>query len=297
MVTRALETDRADTVPAPSPAWGRALRRVLQTQVTVIGLLLVILLVLMALTADLWGLKDPSYTSAIAIRKPPGTPGFPLGTDGLGRDILSRVVYGARVSLLISISVVAAGSITGSLLGLIAGYLGGLVDNLIGRVWDVILAFPGLILYLVIIGSLGTGLPMLIAAMTIGGIPGYGRLMRERVLSQRSREYVLAAKALGASEWRIMFTHVLPNSLTPVLVAAALAIPGIILAEAGLSYLGLGVPPEYPSWGKMIADGQNLLELAPWISLIPGFFILLATLGFNLAGDGLRDFLDPTQLR
>ncbi len=297
MATRALETSRAVALRVDPSARSRALRRALRSQVTVIGLALVSLLILMALTADLWGLKDPAYTVASAIRKPPGTPGFPLGTDGLGRDILSRVVYGARISLLISISVVTIGAVLGSFLGVITGYFGSFVDSLVSRLWDVVLAFPGIILYLVIIGSLGTGLPMMIAAMTIGGIPSYGRLIRERVLSQRGREYVLAAKAIGASEWRIMFTHVLPNSLTPVLVSAALAIPGVILAEAGLSYLGLGVPPEFPSWGKMIADGQSLLELAPWISLIPGFFILLATLGFNLVADGLRDFLDPTQLR
>jgi peptide/nickel transport system permease protein len=133
--------------------------------------------------------------------------------------------------------------------------------------------------------------------MVIGGIPGYGRLLRERVLSQRQNEYVMAATTIGASPWRIMLRHILPNCLTPILVAAALAIPGVIMGEAGLSYLGLGVPPPHPSWGKMIAEGQTVLESAPWVTIIPGVFILFATLGFNLLADGLRDYLDPTQLR
>jgi peptide/nickel transport system permease protein len=177
------------------------------------------------------------------------------------------------------------------------GYTGGILDSVISRIWDVIFSFPGLLFFLVIMSTLGAGVGTAIIALTIGEIPLFGRLMRERVLSQRNRPYVEAAYSMGAGSWHIMFHHILPNSLTPVLVQAALAIPGVILAEAGLSYLGLGVPPPIPSWGKMIAEGQNLLEVAPWISLTPGFFILLATLGFNLLGDGLRDFFDPTQLR
>jgi peptide/nickel transport system permease protein len=235
--------------------------------------------------------------SRLAARQPPGTPGFPLGADALGRDILSRVIHGARISLFVAITVVVISHLIGVILGTIVGYTGGLVDSLVSRIWDVMFSFPGIILFLVIMGTLGPGIQMVVIAMTIGSVPVCGRLMRERVIANREREYVLAAKALGANDWRIMFSHVVPNSLTPILVHAALAIPGIILAEAGLSYLGLGVPPPYPSWGKMIADGQDSLELAPWISLIPGIAILLATLGFNLAGDGLRDYLDPTHAR
>ncbi|MCZ7545703.1 MAG: ABC transporter permease [Anaerolineae bacterium] len=172
-----------------------------------------------------------------------------------------------------------------------------MIDSFISRAFDVIFSFPGLLLFLVITGTLGASIQVAIVALTVGSVPSFGRLMRERVLSQRSRQYVEAAQCMGAGAWHIMVQHVLPNSMTPVLVQAALAIPGVILAEAALSYLGLGVPPPTPSWGKMISEGQDLLEVAPWISLIPGFFILLATLGFNLVGDGLRDFLDPTQLK
>jgi peptide/nickel transport system permease protein len=175
--------------------------------------------------------------------------------------------------------------------------MGGFIDSLVSRIWDVIFSFPGLLFFLVVMSTLGAGVGTAIMALTIGFIPLFGRLMRERVMAQRDRPYVEAARSMGAGSWHIMFHHVLPNSLTPVLVQGALAIPGVILAEAGLSYLGLGVPPPIPSWGKMIAEGQDLLEVAPWISLIPGFFILLATLGFNLVGDGLRDYFDPTQLK
>ena len=275
----------------------RALRRVLRTPVTVIGLVLVVLLILLAITADWLPIQDAYDMDISALRVPPGSPGHILGTDEFGRDILGRVVAGSRISLVIALVSVAVGVSVGSLLGVIAGYIGGTVDSLISRVWDVLMTFPGIILYLVVVSALGPGVPMVIMAMVIGGIPGYGRLLRERVLSQRKNEYVLAATMIGAGPWRIMLRHVLPNCLTPILVAAALAIPGVIMAEAGLSYLGLGVPPPSPSWGKMIAEGQAVLESAPWVSIIPGVCILFTTLGFNLLADGLRDYLDPTQLR
>ena len=275
----------------------RALRRILRTRVTVIGMVIVVFLIVLALGADVLPLKDPNVMDPLQLRKPPGTPGYLFGTDMFGRDQLSRVIHGARISLFIAIVASLLGGGIGTVLGVVVGYVGGAVDSIVNRLWDVLFSLPGLILLLVIIATLGTGIPALIFAITIGGVPSFGRLVRERVLSQRSRLYVEAAQALGVSKWRIIFRHVLPNSITPVLVSLALAIPGVIVAEAGLSYLGLGVPPPYPSLGKMIAEGQSLLEVAPWISLIPGFFILLATLGFNLAADGLRDYLDPTQLR
>ena len=296
MATAATVKETPLSVRRERSARERALRRVLRTPVTVVGLILVIFLVIMALSASRLPLLDPTAMDIKALQMPPGTPGHPLGTDQFGRDILSRVVHGARVSLFIAITVVLISSTIGTILGVMAGFLGGKVDTFVSRTWDVLSTLPGLILYLVMIAALGTGIPMLIVAMVIGGIAWPGRLVRERVLSQRAKEYVEAARAVGASQRRIMFKHVLPNCLTPLLVASALAIPGVILAEAGLSYLGLGVPPPTPSWGQMIAEGQNVLETAPWVALIPGFFVLLATLGFNLVGDGLRDYFDPTQL-
>lgn len=279
----------------PSAAM-RMLRQVLRTKVTVLGVVIVIVLVLLALVVDFLPLQDPYLMDAV-LNAPPGTPGHLLGTDSFGRDMFSRVAYGTRVSLVIAVTVVGASSVIGSLLGLAVGYYGGVLDSVVSRIWDVIFSLPGLLFLLVIMSTLGAGVGMAIIALSFGGIPGFGRLMRERVLAQRNLPFVEAARSMGASDRYIMLVHILPNSLTPVLVAAALEIPGVILAEAGLSYLGLGVPPPIPSWGKMIAEGQNLLEIAPWVSLVPGFMILLATLGFNLLGDGLRDFFDPTQLR
>ncbi len=284
-------------LPISSSASTRLLRQVLRTRVTVIGLVIVVFLIAVALVVDFLPLDDPNVMDSAVLRAPPGTPGHPLGTDAFGRDVLSRALHGSRVSLVIALAVVGSGSIAGSLLGMAAGYLGGTTDSLISRVWDVIFSFPGLILLLVIMSTLGAGVGTAILALTVGSVPVFGRLMRERVLAQRSRQYVEAARCLGASSWYIMTRHVLPNSLTSVLVEGALAIPGVILAEAALSYLGLGVPPPTPSWGKMISEGQDLLEVAPWLSIVPGFFILLTTLGFNLVGDGLRDFFDPTQLK
>ena len=274
----------------------RMLRQVFRTKVTVIGTVIVVALLAFTAIVDLLPLDDP-YVMGTPLRAAPGTEGHLLGTDDFGRDILSRVSYGSRVSLVIALSVVGASGVIGAFLGLIVGYYGGALDSIVSRIWDVIFSFPGLLFFLVIMSTLGPGVEMAIIALTIGGIPTFGRLMRERVLAQRNRPFVEAARSMGAGDWHIMLVHILPNSLTPILVQGALAIPGVILAEAGLSYLGLGVPPPIPAWGKMIAEGQNLLEIAPWISLIPGFMILLATLGFNLVGDGLRDFFDPTQLK
>ena len=274
----------------------KAFRRFFKTKVNVIGLFLVIL-VLVFTGFSLFYPIDPNAIDVKALRKPPGTGGHLLGTDTLGRDILARVVHGSKISMSISITVVALSSSIGMLIGLLAGYLGGLTDTLVGRIVDMLLSFPGILLLLVIMAAFGGGIWIIIFAMTVGGIPGTVRLVRERVLSLRTRNYVTASTCLGASGWYNMIRHILPNAITPILVSAALMIPGVIMGEAGLSYLGLGVPPPTPSWGKMIADGQSLIEFAPWISVFPGICILVTTLGFNLLGDGIRDFLDPTQLK
>jgi peptide/nickel transport system permease protein len=273
----------------------KALRRFFRTKVNVIGLVLVILVLLITVYSFFYPV-DPNTMDPAALRKPPGTPGHWLGTDTLGRDILARVLHGSRISMSISISVVTLSTAIGMIFGVIAGYFGGVVDAIIGRIVDMLLSFPGILLLLVIMATFGGGVGIVIFAMTVGGIPGTIRLMRERVLGLRSRNYIVAATCLGAGGLYNMTRHVIPNAITPILVSAALAIPGAIMGEAGLSYLGLGVPPPAPSWGKMIADGQSLIEFAPWISIFPGICILMTTLGFNLLGDGIRDFLDPTQL-
>ncbi len=288
---------RAERGLRPQSARTRALRRVLRNPVTLAGLIIVVFLVVMVLLADLFPLEDPNAMDVTARRLSPGSDGHLLGTDSFGRDLLSRALYGGRLSLFISLSVVGMSTVIGVVLGTLVGFRGGFLDSVISRTWDVMLSFPGILLFIVIMGTLGAGVGMAVIALTIGSIPAAGRLMRERVLAQRQQVYVEAAKVIGASQARIMFRHVLPNSLTSILIQAALAVPGVILAEAALSYLGLGVPPPTPSWGKMIAEGQAQLLQAPWQSLIPGACILLATLGFNLLGDGLRDYLDPTQAR
>ena len=274
----------------------KAFRRFFKTKVNVIGLFLVILVLLFTIYSIFYTI-DPNAVDVTALRKPPGTAGHLLGTDTLGRDILARVVIGSQISMMISITVVALSTLIGMVVGLFAGYFGGTIDTIVGRIVDMLLSFPGILLLLVIMASFGGGIWVLIFAMTIGAIPGTIRLVRERVLSLRTRNYVTAATCLGAGGWYNMRRHIMPNSITPVLVSAALLIPGIIMVEAGLSYLGLGVPPPTPSWGKMIADGQSLIEFAPWISVFPGICILITTLGFNLLGDGIRDYLDPTQVK
>lgn len=274
----------------------KAFRRFFKTKVNVIGLILVALILMMVIASFVLD-PDPAKMDIKAIRKPPGFNGHLLGTDTLGRDILARLLVGSRISIFIAVTVVFTSTTLGMLFGLIAGFFGGFVDAVIGRIVDVLLSFPGILLLLVIMATFGGGVGVVIFAMTVGGVPGIIRLMRERVLSLRTRNYVIAANILGANSWYNMIRHILPNAFTPILVSAALAIPGVIMGEAGLSYLGLGVPPPTPSWGKMIADGQSLIEFAPWISIFPGLCILMATLGFNLLGDGIRDFLDPTQQR
>ena len=274
----------------------KAFRRFFKTKVNVIGLFLVILVLVFTGYSFFYPI-DPNTIDVKALRKPPGTVGHLLGTDTLGRDILARVIHGSKISMLISITVVALSSSIGLLIGLLAGYFGGLTDTIVGRIVDMLLSFPGILLLLVIMAAFGGGIWIIIFAMTVGGIPGTVRLVRERVLSLRTRNYVTASTCLGAGGWYNMLRHILPNALTPILVSAALMIPGTIMGEAGLSYLGLGVPPPTPAWGKMIADGQSLIEFAPWISVFPGICILVTTLGFNLLGDGIRDFLDPTQLK
>jgi peptide/nickel transport system permease protein len=272
----------------------RALVRTMRSPVTVLGVVCVLALIVMALAATFLPLDDPTVMDPTARRVSPFSPGHLLGTDSFGRDLLSRALHGARLSLLMALAVVGMSTLIGIVLGTLTGFLGGIVDTLTTRVWDVMLSLPGILLLIVIMGTLGTGVNTAIVALTIGAIPAAGRLVRERVLVQRRQLYVEAATVDGAGPFRIMFRHVLPNSLTSVMILAALSIPEVILAEAALSYLGLGVPPPEPSWGKMIAEGQPQLLLAPWQSLIPGACILLATLGFNLVGDGLRDYFDPT---
>jgi ABC-type dipeptide/oligopeptide/nickel transport system permease subunit len=255
------------------------------------GLALVGTLALLALLAPWLAPGDPFRGNLAASLHPPSS-AFPLGSDAQGRDVLSRVLYGARLSLAVGLISQSIALSLGVTLGLIAGYYGRWVDGVIMRVADVTLAFPSLLLLIAIAAAVKPSLPAVFVVIGIVGWAGMARLVRGQVLLARGLEYVQAARALGASDARIIARHLLPNVIAPVIVAATLGIGGAIMAEAALSFIGLGAQPPTPSWGSMVAEGRDLLRVAPWVSLVPGVAIGIAVLGLNLLGDGLRDALD-----
>lgn len=267
------------------------LRRFFRNPGAVLGLALLILLILVALLGPLVA-GDPLEQNLLERLKPPG-PGHPLGTDQLGRDVWARVVHGTRISLGVGFGVVLLASFLGVSVGLLAGGLGGVWDNLLMRLTDIFFAFPSLILAMAIAAALGPNLTNTVIAVALVTWPIYARLVRAQVLALREREFVEAARALGAGQGRILFRHLLPNALTPVLVQASYEVGAAILTAAGLSFIGFGAQPPTPEWGAMVAETRNYMAEAPWAPVAPAVAILLTVLAFNLIGDALRDALDP----
>lgn len=267
------------------PAWRRS-------PLTTAGLILISLLVLIAIAAPVLAPFNPLKQDLVTRLKPPSAAHW-LGTDQLGRDVLSRMMYGARISLLIGLVVVGLAASIGTFVGLVAGYAGGWLDEWLMRLTDVFFAFPALILAMAISGALGPSLTNAMIAIAIVSWPVYARLVRAQVLSLREREYVEAAHALGADAPRIVWLHILPNTLAPLLVQASFDMGSAILSAAGLSFIGFGAQPPTAEWGVMISEGQNYIATQPWLSLFPGLAILFTVAAFNLIGDGLRDALDP----
>ncbi len=266
-------------------------RRVARSRWTLAGLTVVAALVLAAAAAPWLAPTDPYHSElAVALRAP--STAFPLGTDAQGRDVLSRLLFGARLSLAVGLTSQVISLATGLLLGLLAGFRGRWVDAVVMRAADVTLAFPSLLLLIAVAAAVRPSLPVVCVVIGAVGWAGMARLVRGQVLVARGLDYVQAARALGASDVRLVARHVLPNVLGPVIVAATLGVGSAIMAEAALSFVGLGAQPPTPSWGAMIAEGRDLLRVAPWVSLFPGLAIGLTVLGVNLVGDGLRDALD-----
>jgi peptide/nickel transport system permease protein len=270
-----------------------ALRIFRKSGAAVLGLGLVAAAVAAAVLAPLAAPHDPDAIDTTRRLALPLTPGHPLGTDEFGRDLMSRLLYGARISLVVGLAATALAASVGSLCGLLAGFIGRWVDQAIMRAIDTLMAFPYFLLAIAIIAALGPGLVNGMIAIAIVNIPFYGRIVRATVLAVKQTDYVEAARALGVSELRLSLSHVLRNSLAPLIVAITLNVGGMITALAGLSFLGLGVQPPTSDWGSMLSASRQYISVAPHVAALPGLAIFLTVLGFNLLGDGLRDALDP----
>ncbi|MDN4608395.1 nickel transporter permease [Sporosarcina highlanderae] len=272
--------------------WREAWRNFRKSKAAVAGMIIIIFFILLALFGPLIAKEGVNEQFAPDRFHPPSAE-YWLGTDDFGRDILSRIIHGSRISLSVGFLSVIASVIVGSFLGIIAGYYGRWTDTIISRIFDIMLAFPSILLAIAIVSVLGPGLENALIAIAIINVPNFGRLIRSKVLSIKEDEYITAAKAIGMKDARILFSHILPNSMAPVIVQGTLAVATAILEAAALGFLGLGAEAPQPEWGKMLADSKAYLQSAPWTMIFPGLSIMLTVLGFNLMGDGLRDALDP----
>jgi peptide/nickel transport system permease protein len=256
------------------------------------GLVLVAGMVVVALAAPWLAPYDPNFIDLKEVLMPPSAEHL-LGTDTLGRDVLSRIIFGSRVSLLVGFVAVGIGTLIGLLVGALAGYYGGWVDQALMRLVDLMLCFPTLFLILAVIAVLGPSIWNIMVVIGLTGWMGVARLVRAEFLSLKEREFVVAARALGAADARLMWRHLLPNALTPVMVSATLGVAGAILVESALSFLGLGVQPPTPSWGNILTLGKDNIEIAWWLSFFPGVAILVTVMSYNLLGEGIREAIDP----
>ena len=270
----------------------RVLSTILHTRRALVGLILVLSMVFVSVFAPVLSPYDPVTPDHGPQFTPPGRD-FPFGTDDFGRDVLSRVIWGGRKALVISVAAVLLAVVAGGVLGLVAGFVGRKVDQLIMRFTDILQAIPWLVLALMVAAFLGPGMLNVTIAIALPGIPGYARLVRSAVLEVREQDYVTAARAIGDGPVSIMVRQVLANSFVPVLVVMTLGFGGTLIAEAGLSFVGLGTQPPEPSWGRMLSESRQFISVAPWTVVFPGLAISWGVIGFNILGDGLRDALDP----
>jgi len=269
----------------------RILRRIRRSTSVAIGSIILLVVIVLAIAGPLFSPYDPIEMDS-AVKQPPSAQHL-FGTDRFGRDVLTRVLEGGRISLQVGLVSVALASLTGTLLGLLAGYFGGWIDGVISRFVDVLLSFPSILLALVIIAILGKSLTNVMIAVGISTIPFYTRIVRGSTFTAKQMDYITAARVIGCSSLRIMFFHILPNVMAPIIVITTTGIAGAIISGAALSFLGLGVQPPTPEWGVMLSEGRQDLRAAWWIATFPGLAIMFTVMGINLLGDGLRDILDP----
>lgn len=278
--------------PGVESLWLDALHRLRRQPLSIFSGTIVIVLILTAIFGPMLAPYDPN-TIDMANRFAPPSLAHPFGTDDFGRDILSRVMVGTRVSLMVGLIAVGLSATVGSFLGVVAGYTGRTTDEVIMRAMDILFAFPAILLAIAIMAALGRGIGNAMIAIGIVYVPIFARIARGSVLSVREEEFIEAARAIGTSDRRIMFRHIFPNVLSPIIVEITLSLSFAILAEAALSFFGLGTQPPDPSWGRMLSEGRAYFQQSVWLAVFPGLAIMLTVLGFNLLGDGLRDALDP----
>lgn len=292
--TKTIDVKNNNTVnkKKKSGPWRDVFNRLKRNKMAMFGLAIILLLIILALFADViapYGYDDQNLKDRLT---PPNSQ-YLLGTDNFGRDILSRIIYGSRISLQVGFIAVGISAIIGGALGSIAGYYGGKLDNFVMRAMDILLAIPSILLAISIVAALGPGLQNVMIAVGIGSIPSYARIVRASVLSIRDQEFVEAARAVGANDFRIITKHILPNAMAPIIVQATLGVAGAILSAAGLSFIGLGIQPPTPEWGAMLSSGREYLRDNWYVATFPGLAIMITIFALNLLGDGLRDALDP----